>query len=133
MCPDSDGLRQLVAIFIYLLDNSCFVLELVNCVLKLTVKNPSICNNYDTVKDSFIPDIMQTWKAVWKPGNGIAFTGEAGGTINGSLLNYSQTPISLSGETSLTLTPSGSESNPSGFVPMQVLEFQPTSYAETAM
>ncbi len=66
-------------------------------------------------------------------GNGIAFTGEAGGTINGSLLNYSQTPISLSGETSLTLTPSGSESNPSGFVPMQVLEFQPTSYAETAM
>lgn len=65
--------------------------------------------------------------------NGISFTGQASGTINGSILNYSQTPITMSGQSSLTLNPSGSESNPAGFVPMQVLLFQPTSYAEVAM
>lgn len=62
--------------------------------------------------------------------NGISFSGQAGGTINGSLINYSQKPVTLSGQSNLTFNRSGRTTDPSGFSPDQTLVFQPTSYSE---
>lgn len=62
--------------------------------------------------------------------NGISFSGQAGGTINGSLINYASTPTTLGGQSSLMFNRSGRETNPAGFVSDNVLEFQPSSYSE---
>lgn len=66
-------------------------------------------------------------------GSGISFSGQAGGTINGSIINYSQAPMSISGQSTLLFNRSGIESDPAGFVPNQVLQFQPSSYSEMVM
>lgn len=63
-------------------------------------------------------------------GSGISFSGQAGGTVNGSIINYSQTPMTLSGQTELMFNRSGPGSDPSGFTSNHVLEFNPTSYSE---
>ncbi|MCK4886575.1 MAG: hypothetical protein KAS96_04245 [Planctomycetes bacterium] len=63
-------------------------------------------------------------------GSGISFTGQAGGTINGSIINYSTDVMTLTGQTSLTFNRSGSDSNPSGFDPIKILRFDPSSYSE---
>jgi len=65
--------------------------------------------------------------------SGISFEGQAGGTINGSIINYSQDPMLMSGQSALMFNRSGSGSNPSGFVANQILQFQPGSYLEIAM
>lgn len=64
--------------------------------------------------------------------SGIEFFGNAGGTINGSVINYADTPMTLSGNTNLIFNSSGTEENPTGFMPMpsRVLEFLPRSYSE---
>ena len=64
--------------------------------------------------------------------NGISFSGNAGGNVQGTMMNYSQTPISLSGNSNLTLNPSGTISSPAGFIPVKALEFVPSSYSEVA-
>lgn len=64
-------------------------------------------------------------------GSGISFSGQAGGTINGSIINYSQDPMTISGQSTLMFNRSGIESDPAGFLPNQILLFQPTSYSET--
>jgi len=62
--------------------------------------------------------------------SGISFTDHAGGTINGSLINYAPTPTTLGAHSSLMFNRSGRETNPTGFVSDYVLEFQPSSYSE---
>lgn len=62
--------------------------------------------------------------------SGIRFTGQGGGTVNGSLINYSEEPLRLTGQGNLSFDLSGNTDSPSGFVADQVLEFQPASYSE---
>lgn len=63
-------------------------------------------------------------------GNGIEFFGNAGGTINGSIINYSEKQMELSGNSDLFFNRSGTTISPAGFVPEIVLEYNPTSYLE---
>ena len=63
-------------------------------------------------------------------GNGIEFFGNAGGTINGSILNYSDEQMTLSGNSDLYFNRSGTSESPAGFVPEIILEYNPTSYLE---
>jgi hypothetical protein len=63
--------------------------------------------------------------------SGISFTGQAGGVINGSLINYATTPpVVLSNNTPLMFNRSGRNTDPPGFGSDYVLEFQPSSYSE---
>ena len=63
-------------------------------------------------------------------GNGIEFYGNAGGTINGSIINYSGEQMILSGNSDLYFNRSGTNEAPAGFVPELVLEYNPASYSE---
>ncbi|MCF7973842.1 MAG: pilus assembly PilX N-terminal domain-containing protein [Phycisphaerae bacterium] len=63
-------------------------------------------------------------------GNGISFHGNAGGTVNGSVVNYSDEPMTLSGNSDLLFNRSGLEDVPAGFVPQVVLFYDSTSYRE---
>jgi hypothetical protein len=63
-------------------------------------------------------------------GNGISFFGNAGGTINGSVINYSDEPMTLSGNSDLLFNRSGLEDVPAGFVPQVVLFYDSSSYRE---
>jgi len=63
-------------------------------------------------------------------GNGIEFFGNAGGTINGSVINYSDVEMTLSGNSDLYFNRSGTTEVPAGFVPEIVLEYNPSSYSE---
>jgi len=62
--------------------------------------------------------------------NGIKFYGNAGGTINGSVVNYSNEMMELSGNSDLYFNRSGLTEVPAGFVPEIVLHYDPTSYSE---
>jgi hypothetical protein len=66
-------------------------------------------------------------------GNGIELWGNAGGTINGSLLNYSPAPMTLSGNSDLYFNRSGLTEVPAGFVPRIIMLYDPSSYAEPAL
>lgn len=61
---------------------------------------------------------------------GVRFTGQAGGTINGSIINYSTEPVILQGQSALLFNRSGTASGPAGFAPVEVLEYAPSSYSE---
>jgi len=63
-------------------------------------------------------------------GNGIEFFGNAGGTINGSVINYSDEDMTLSGNSDLYFNRSGTTEVPAGFVPEIVLEYEPSTYSE---
>ena len=63
-------------------------------------------------------------------GNGVEFFGNAGGTINGSVINYSDVEMTLSGNSDLYFNRSGTTEVPAGFVPEIVLEYDRTSYSE---
>ncbi len=62
--------------------------------------------------------------------NGIAFFGNAGGTIGGSVLNYSDTPMTLSGNSDLYFNRSDITEVPAGFEPEIVLHYDSSSYSE---
>jgi hypothetical protein len=62
--------------------------------------------------------------------SGVQFFGNAGGTINGSVVNYGETAMTLDGNTDLVFNRSGLTKNPAGFEPTNVLEFLPSSYSE---
>ncbi len=62
--------------------------------------------------------------------NGIELSGGAGGTINGSLINYSPTPMTLGGHNDLFFNRSGLTEIPAGFVPRIVMLYDSSSYAE---
>jgi len=65
--------------------------------------------------------------------NGISFSGNAGGTIDGSVLNYSDTPMELSGNADLFFNRSGTDEMPAGFGPEIILYYVPESYSEIAL
>ena len=65
--------------------------------------------------------------------NGIEFFGNAGGTINGSIINYSDNEMVLSGNSDLYFNRSGLSEVPAGFVPEIVLHYDPTSYSEVIL
>ena len=60
----------------------------------------------------------------------IEFFGNAGGIINGSVVNYGQAAMNLDGNTDLVFNRSGIAKNPAGFEPTKVLQFLPSSYSE---
>ncbi len=62
--------------------------------------------------------------------NGITFSGDAGGTIKGSVLNYSETKMELSGNSDLFFNRWADTEIPAGFEPEIVLKYDHTSYSE---
>ena len=62
--------------------------------------------------------------------NGITFDGNAGGTIHGTIINYSDNPMVLSGNTDLFLNRSGTAQMPAGFGPEIILYYVASSYSE---
>ncbi|NLK41212.1 MAG: hypothetical protein GX298_04060 [Planctomycetes bacterium] len=65
-------------------------------------------------------------------GNGIEFFGNAGGTIEGSVINYSPEPMNVTGNSDLYFNRSGITEIPAGFVQELVLHYAPESYREVA-
>ena len=65
--------------------------------------------------------------------NGIQMWGNAGGTINGSIINYSDVLMSLQGNTDLYFNRSGLDEVPAGFEPQLILQYDPTSYTEVVI
>jgi len=63
--------------------------------------------------------------------NGIRFHGNAGGIINGSVINYSDTETEITGNNDLYFNRSGTIHVPAGFVPQIVLQYDASSYSET--
>jgi len=63
-------------------------------------------------------------------GNGVEFFGDAGGTILGSIINYSEETMSLSGNSDLLFNRSGLDEIPAGFVPQIIVAYDPVSYRE---
>jgi Tfp pilus assembly protein PilX len=62
--------------------------------------------------------------------NGIEFYGNAGGEIKGSILNYSDNEMTLSGNSDLYFNRSGLDEIPAGFVPEIILQYDASSYCE---
>jgi hypothetical protein len=65
--------------------------------------------------------------------NGIRFYGNAGGVINGSIINYSTATLELSGNSDLRFNRSGLEQVPAGFAPDIVLNYDRSSYSEVVL
>jgi hypothetical protein len=65
--------------------------------------------------------------------SGIEFWGNAGGTINGSVINYGETPMSLDGSVDLVFNRPPLTENPAGFETTMILEFQRGTYTELAL
>jgi hypothetical protein len=63
-------------------------------------------------------------------GNGVVFGGGAGGIIEGSVINYSDSQMSLQGNTDIYFNRSGLEQVPAGFVSNFNLVYDPASYSE---
>jgi hypothetical protein len=61
---------------------------------------------------------------------GIRFSGQAGGVINGSIINYASLPVVLEGQSELQFNRSGSAHNPAGFAPVRTLIVDVASYSE---
>ena len=66
-------------------------------------------------------------------GNGITFWGNAGGTINGSVLNFSDEAMILHGNSDLLFNRSGTTEIPAGFVPEIILNYDSSSYEEVRL
>jgi hypothetical protein len=62
--------------------------------------------------------------------NGITFGGSAGGTIYGSLINYSPNAMDCGGKNDLYFNRSGLTEVPAGFVPQTILRYDASSYTE---
>jgi len=65
--------------------------------------------------------------------NGIQFHGNAGGIINGSVINYSDTETEITGNSDLYFNRSGTIHVPAGFVPQIILQYDASSYCETSL
>ncbi len=60
----------------------------------------------------------------------VEFCGNAGGTITGSVINYGQSPMTLTGSVDLAIDHSGGQEIPAGFELEIVLSFLPDSYTQ---
>jgi hypothetical protein len=65
--------------------------------------------------------------------NGVTFSGNAGGTVRGSVINYANNQMSLSGNSDLRFNRSGLDQVPAGFVPDIVLNYNRSSYSEVVL
>ena len=74
-CPVLDGLLQLLRVLVDLHDHAFHMVELVDCILQLAVKDAPVRDDDNGLEDLFIICIMKTAQAVGKPGNGIRFAG----------------------------------------------------------
>lgn len=63
-------------------------------------------------------------------GNGIKFGGNAGGTVEGSVINYSDDKMTVDGSSDIIFNRSGITEIPAGFVQELVVHYDPTSYEE---
>jgi Tfp pilus assembly protein PilX len=64
--------------------------------------------------------------------SGVEFFGNAGGIVNGSIINYSDEEMTITGNSDLYFNRSGTTEVPAGFVPELVLRYEPASYSEVA-
>ena len=64
--------------------------------------------------------------------NGVEFYGDAGGTIDGSVLNYSDTTMNLQGNSDLSFN-HGTVEVPAGFEFDIELKYDPSSYSEVVL
>jgi Tfp pilus assembly protein PilX len=64
--------------------------------------------------------------------NGITFHGNAGGTVSGSVINYAETQMEMTGNSDILIYPSGTTNMPAGFAPKIILQYDPCSYSEIA-
>ena len=64
-------------------------------------------------------------------GNGITFHGNARGTIQGSVINYSDTAMTMSGNSDIFIDRSGVDQTPAGFENITILTYEQSSYSET--
>ena len=62
--------------------------------------------------------------------NGITFHGNAGGTVSGSVINYAETQMEMTGNSDILIYPSGTTNMPAGFAPKIILQYDPCSYSE---
>ena len=65
--------------------------------------------------------------------NGVSFFGNAGGMIRGSVINYANKQMTLSGNSDLLFNRSGLDKVPAGFVPDIVLNYDRSSYSEVVL
>ena len=67
--------------------------------------------------------------------NIVEFTGgvDITGIINGSVINYSNESMMLSGNSDLYFNRSGTTESPAGFVPEIILKYDPSSYTEVTL
>lgn len=65
--------------------------------------------------------------------NGVTFTGNAGGTVRGTILNYSESAMSFTGNPTITFDRPDSDDNPAGFEADAALEYDPGSYCEIVL
>ena len=63
--------------------------------------------------------------------NGVEFFGNAGGTIGGSVLNYSGEPMILGGNSDLSFNRTGDVGIPVGFISyVVIITYDPSDYEE---
>jgi hypothetical protein len=66
--------------------------------------------------------------------NGLRFYGNAGGIVNGSIINYNpEIPLEMTGNSDLRFNRSGLTGLPAGFTPRTVLQYDASSYSEPAL
>ncbi len=65
--------------------------------------------------------------------NGVQVSGNTGGVINGSIINYSQHPMALTGNGNLYFNRSGMTQVPAGFVPDIIMRYEPSAYTEVVL
>jgi len=65
--------------------------------------------------------------------NGFYMSGGSGGVVNGSIINYADNEMYLSGNGNVYFNRSGTAEVPAGFVPQTVMRYDPTSYAEVPL
>jgi len=65
--------------------------------------------------------------------SGAEFSGNANGTIKGTVINYADTPMVLKGNVNLHFDRSANVQIPAGFDTTRVLEYDPSSYSEVIL
>ena len=65
--------------------------------------------------------------------SGAEFLGNVDGVIKGSIINYSEAPMSIKGNVNLQFDRSDDVETPAGFDPIRVLTYNPSYYEETVL
>jgi hypothetical protein len=65
--------------------------------------------------------------------SGVSFTGNVNANINGTIINYSETPLTVSGNATMVFDRYGSTKVPAGFDFYRVVEYDPSSYSEVTL